>query len=84
MTVQIQMKAMTATQVSNRFGAVTEMMGECVAIKVTRRGKPAAYILSPLAFALLRGIDDLVIRMQQPASVKAMKSLMKIDTQKLR
>jgi len=84
MSAKIQIRTMTATQVRSRFGAVTEMAGECVAIKVTRGGNPTAYILSPAAFTLLKGIDDLVAEMQEPTSIKAAKSLMTIDTQKLR
>ncbi len=84
MSVQIKVKEMTATQVRSRFGAVTSMTGECVAIQVTRRGKPAAYILSPAAYTVLRGIDDLVARMQEPKSIKVAKSLMTINTRKLR
>lgn len=84
MSAQIKVKKMTATQVRSRFGAVTSMTGECVAIQVTRRGKPEAYILSPAAYTLLRGIDDLVAQMQEPRNIKVAKGLMTIDTRKLR
>lgn len=82
--MSVKIIEMTATQVRANFGAALKLAHEYGAIQVTRRGQPAAYLLSPATFISLRGIDNLVARMQDPASIKVAKSLMTIDTRKLR
>lgn len=80
----VEPKEMTATQVRANFGASLALARQCGAVRVTRRGQRAAYLLSPATFLVIKGIDDLVARMQKPANIKLMKSLMTVDTRTLR
>lgn len=98
-THAIKIEPMNATDAKNRFGEVLEKAVRNTAVSLMKHGKAAAYVISPEMYERLerqlkvapgpierleREFDEMVARMQAPASLAAAKSLMVIDTADLR
>lgn len=99
MAMATRLEHMNATEAKNRFGDLLEKASNNVAVSLMKHGKPAAYVISPALYELVRHrfkagkspldrlereFNDLIARMQTPESAVTAKSLMTIDSMDLR
>jgi len=99
MATATRLEQMNATEAKNCFGDLLEKASNNVAVSLMKHGKPAAYVISPALYELVRHrfkagqgpldrlereFNELIARMQTPESVDTAKSLMTVDTADLR
>lgn len=99
MRTAIVVEQMNATDAKNRFGEVLAAAVKYKAVSLMKHGKPAAYVISPEMYELVvaamqpapspldrleRDFEEMIAAMQEPRNIRVAKSLMTIDTAKLR
>jgi prevent-host-death family protein len=95
----IRLERMNATDAKNRFGDVLEKASGNTAVSLMKHGKPAAYVISPALYEVVRRLEKaqtgpleklerdfeaLIGRMQTSESEAAAKSLMSLEAADLR
>lgn len=99
MATATQLARMNATEAKNHFGDMLEKASNDVTVSLMKHGKPAAYVISPAMYELVRHqlearncpidrlereFDELISQMQTPASRATANKLMTVGTAELR